>query len=118
MPQPDRAAEVPKTILPLDYAEVKSDPRKWVVLPVLGGLVIGFAGAGCLGAVLFTGLRTGGDRGGIIVFGLLALLMVVLLFKNLAHRTRDWSFWFALGLLIGAGTATLIDGVCFMVAVQ
>jgi len=88
-------------------------------MPFLGGLVLGFSGAGCLGFTVITGMGTHVSHwGAVVTVAVIALLIARSTYKYAKTRARQLSKWFILGLLLGAGTVALLDGICFGVGLH
>ena len=115
-PDQDRSATPePAPPRPLDYARAG---RQQIALPMICGMILGVAGilvVGFAGSLLAEQLnnRPWALHSMLlaIVFFIPGALMLIVVIRNISRMTRGW---FLIGLLLGAGVMSLMEGLCFL----
>lgn len=96
--------------LPLDYAT--PEPRAaWVILPFLGGVVLGFISVfGCVFAAIVGSSQS--IWAPLLILGVLIIAGIAMAFRSDGKRRRLTPF--VLGFIAGACLGILGEGVCFV----
>lgn len=114
-PDEDRPSPAsPTPPRPLDYAQAD---RENVAVPMIGGMILGVAGiivVGFAGSLLAEQLneRPWALHSVLLAIGFFVLgaVMLALFIRHINRATRGW---FLIGLLLGAGVMSLMEGLCF-----